>query len=93
MRSESRNGSIESSTGFEEIVFDSKSAHSGSQSSIGSIGSIGSVASNASGRRGPLSYWAKVGMNAVKKVGACWRCKILKKPVSDDQKQYERTLH
>ncbi|CZR51530.1 uncharacterized protein PAC_01407 [Phialocephala subalpina] len=71
----SRRGSVHSgaSTGYEEIVFDSKSAHSGSQASIGSANSVGS------GRRGPLSRLARAGMNAVKEVGACWRCKFLKK--------------
>ena len=50
--------------------------------------SIGSAASSAtsfsSGRRGPLGTLARVGMKALKAVGgACWRCKILRKVVSD----------
>ncbi|PVH83660.1 hypothetical protein DL98DRAFT_110572 [Cadophora sp. DSE1049] len=58
-------------TEYQEIVFDSNSVHSG--------GSNNSAASGASGRRGPLSEWARAGMNAVKKIGACWRCKFLRK--------------
>jgi hypothetical protein len=38
--------------------------------------------SGASGRRGPLDSISKAAMNAVKRVGACWRCKILRKTVS-----------
>ncbi|KAE8440569.1 hypothetical protein EG329_007227 [Mollisiaceae sp. DMI_Dod_QoI] len=73
---ETRRGSVHSggSPGYKEIVFDSKSVYSESQVSVGSANSAGS------GRRGPLSRLARAGMNAVKKVGACWRCKILKKP-------------
>jgi hypothetical protein len=68
----SRRSSVHSraSSGYQEIVFDSKSANSGSQ------------ASNASGRRGPLDAITKAAMNAVKRVGACWRCKFLRKSVS-----------
>jgi hypothetical protein len=62
--------SRKSSTGYEEFVFDSRSDRSGSQASVRSN------ASCASGRRGPLSEWARAGMNAVKKIGACWRCKL-----------------
>lgn len=58
------------STGYEEIVFDSRSDRSDSQASVRSN------ASCVSGRRGPLSEWARAGMNAVKKIGACWRCKL-----------------
>lgn len=43
--------------------------------------------SGVSGRRGPLDLISKAAMNAVKKVGACWRCRILRKTVS------ERTSH
>lgn len=60
-------------SGYQEIVFDSNSVHSESGTS---------VASGASGRRGPLTELARAGMNAVKKVGACWRCKFLRKTVS-----------
>jgi hypothetical protein len=50
--------------------------------------SIGSAASSASsfssGRRGPLGTLARASMKALKAVGgACWRCKILRKIVSD----------
>jgi hypothetical protein len=58
------------STGYQEIVFDSKSINSGSQ------------ASGVSGRQGPLDAVAKAAMNAVKRIGACWRCKFLRKKVS-----------
>jgi hypothetical protein len=72
-----RSGSIHSgaSTGLhhQDFTFDSNSVYSGSQAS---------VMSAASGRRGPLNDWARAGMNAVKKVGACWRCKFLRKTVS-----------
>ena len=74
----SRRSSIHSngaSSGYQEIVFDSRSAYSGSQASIVS------GASAASGRRGPLDSFAKAAMNAVKRVGACWRCKFLRKSV------------
>jgi hypothetical protein len=37
--------------------------------------------SGRSGRTGPLSDLARVGMKAVKKVGACWRCVFLRKKV------------
>lgn len=60
-----------SSSVYQEMVFDSRSMHS----------SQGSIASDASGRRGPLSGLARAGMNAVRKVGACWRCKVLRKSV------------
>lgn len=50
------------SSAYEENAFDSNSVHSGSQASVGS---------GASGRRGPLSDWARAGMNTVKRVGAC----------------------
>jgi DNA-directed RNA polymerase subunit RPC12/RpoP len=74
-----RSASIHSgaSTGLhhQDFIFDSNSVYSGSQAS---------VTSAASGRRGPLNDWARAGMNAVKKVGACWRCKFLRKIVSID---------
>jgi hypothetical protein len=58
------------SCGYEEIVFDSRSEESGSQASIQSNTSC------ASGRRGPLGELARAGMKAVKRIGACWRCKL-----------------
>jgi hypothetical protein len=61
---------VAASPGYEEIVFDSRSDRSGGQTSVRSN------ASCASGRRGPLNEWARAGMNAVKQVGACWRCKL-----------------
>lgn len=51
------------------------------EESTRSSASGASGASTGSGRRGPLSDWARAGMNAVKKVGACWRCIILRKKV------------
>lgn len=76
---QSRAGSCYSgSSGYKEFVFDSNSVHSGSQAS---------AASGGSGRRGPLSGLARAGMNAVKQVGACWRCKFLRKTVSHRQNQ------
>jgi len=70
----SRSGSIHSgASGYKEYIFDASSMHSGSQAS---------ATSAASGRRGPLSDCARAGMNAVRKAGACWRCKFLRKTVS-----------
>lgn len=60
----------EVASGFQEIVFDSRSVGSSSQ------GSVQSSTSCASGRRGPLSELARIGMKAVKKLGACWRYKL-----------------
>jgi hypothetical protein len=67
----SRKSSINkgASSGFHESVFNSNSAQSSSRSSIG--------------RRGPLDTFARAAMNAVKAVKACWRCKVLRKLVSD----------
>ena len=65
------------SSGYQEIVFDSKSVNS-----VGSNASAASAASATSGRRGPLTDWARAKMNAVKKVGACWKCKFTRKIVS-----------
>jgi hypothetical protein len=56
---------------FGEIVWDSGSAYSN-----------GSEISVSSGRRGPLNKATRATMKAVKMIGACWRCKILRKPVS-----------
>jgi hypothetical protein len=66
------------SSEYQEFVFDSRSDHSGSHTSLPSFDPN---PSRASGRRGPLSEWARVEMNAVKKMGACWRCKFLRKNV------------
>jgi hypothetical protein len=55
---------------YQEMVFDSRPPYSESQASVYSNNSY------ASGRRGPLSELAKAGMNAVRKIGACWRCKL-----------------
>ncbi|KAH8668091.1 hypothetical protein BGZ60DRAFT_528428 [Tricladium varicosporioides] len=70
----SRRSSAQSrgSTGYQEIVFDSKSVDSGSQ------------ASGVSGRQGPLDSVAIAAMNAVKRIGACWRCKFLRKSCSPE---------
>ena len=70
-----RKSSIHSaaSSGYREIVFDSGSVHSGSHVSNTSA---------ASGRRGPLTEAARAGMKVLKKLGACWRCKFLRKTVS-----------
>lgn len=37
--------------------------------------------SQSPGRRGPLDTIARAGIGALKAVGACWRCKILRKKV------------
>ncbi|KAF2806453.1 uncharacterized protein BDZ99DRAFT_95248 [Mytilinidion resinicola] len=58
------------SSGYEEIVLDANPTRSSSQTSA------------LSGRRGPTGNLAKATMNAIKKVGAFWRCKILRKTVS-----------
>jgi hypothetical protein len=55
--------------------FDSISAYSGSKASVAS----GPLRRS----RGPLSKLGKLGMNAVRKVGACWRCRFLRKPMSE----------
>ena len=66
------------SSEYQEFVFDSRSEHSVSHTSLPSVDPN---PSRVSGRRGPLSEWARVGMNAVKKKGACWRCKFLRKNI------------
>lgn len=53
---------------FREIVFDSNRNRSSSRAS-------------ASSRRQPLHDDARQMMRAVKAVGACWRCKVFRKPV------------
>ena len=65
-------------SGYEEIIFDSRSTNSGSQASV------------TSGRRGPLNGFTKSAMNAVKRVGACWRCKFLRKSVSSVNQHAEK---
>ena len=74
-----RRSSVKSqaSSSYNEIIFDSSSACSRT-----SLSSAVSQASVSSGRRTPLSEVARVGMNIMRKVGACWRCKILRKTVS-----------
>jgi hypothetical protein len=73
----SRRSSIQNNAGhgFKEIIFDSRSNNSAS-SSAGSFQSFSSV------RSGRLSDVARNMMRAVKEIGACWRCKILRKVVS-----------
>jgi hypothetical protein len=44
------------------------------------------------GRRGPLGEAARVAVRAVKVVGACWRCKILRKKVRDLIKE-QQSVH
>jgi hypothetical protein len=58
------------SSGYQEIIFDSNSAHS---STLGSA---------CSGRSGPLDKVAIAAMRLVKAVGACWKCKFLRKKVN-----------
>lgn len=70
---------------YQGAVRSSKSSvHSGSQASVSasSAASDASMASNVSSRRGRLSELARAGMKALKGIGACWRCKFLRKPVS-----------
>jgi hypothetical protein len=70
----------QASLGYQDnvFIFDSRSVCSSSQTSVASTTS---VASAPSGRRGPLSEIARAGMNAVRKLGACWKCKFLRKTV------------
>jgi hypothetical protein len=67
-----KRGSVrnDSTAGYQEIVFESSSVHSGDQAS---------APPTPSGRKGPLSEVARAGMRAVKKIGSCWRCKFLRK--------------
>lgn len=55
---------------FQEYIFHSNPSRSTSR------------ASAASRRRGPLNIGARATMSAVKEVGACWRCKAMRKSVS-----------
>jgi hypothetical protein len=61
--------SKESTSGYQELVFDSNLSRTVSWTSA------------SSGRRGPLGTVARAAMNAVKAVGSCWRCKFLRKQV------------
>jgi hypothetical protein len=70
MKSVSRSSSANRSVGFQEIVFDSNPSRPASR------------ISGSSGRRGPLDTMARAAMKAVKALGACWRCKWLRKDVS-----------
>jgi hypothetical protein len=70
MKSVSRSSSANRSVGFQEIVFDSNPSRPASR------------ISGSSGRRGPLDTMARAAMKAVKTLGACWRCKWLRKDVS-----------
>jgi hypothetical protein len=60
------------SSGYQEIVFDSKSALSSGDRSANS------------GRSGPMGIVAIAAMKLVKAVGACWKCKFLRKKVRID---------
>lgn len=68
-KSASRSSSANGSSGPREIVFDSNPSRA--QSGI----------SKSSGRKGPLDAMARAAMKAVKVLGACWRCKIMRKEV------------
>jgi hypothetical protein len=62
------------SSGFQEIIFDSRSNYSESQ------------LSGTSGRRGPLSAVGRNAMNAVRRIGACWKCKFSRQTVCSSSK-------
>jgi hypothetical protein len=69
----SRHSSVQSkdsTSGYQELVFDSNLSRTVSWTSA------------SSGRRGPLGTVARAAMNAVKAVGSCWRCKFLRKQVN-----------
>jgi hypothetical protein len=59
----------QASSGYQEIVFDSGSSRPSSP--------------GTPGRRGPLDAAARAAMKAVKAIKACWRCKFLRKNVSN----------
>jgi hypothetical protein len=61
----------QASSGYQEIVFDSGSSHPSSP--------------GTPGRRSPLDAAARAAMKAVKAVRACWRCKFLRKTVSNSR--------
>ncbi|KAH6714224.1 hypothetical protein BKA61DRAFT_607420 [Leptodontidium sp. MPI-SDFR-AT-0119] len=67
-----RRANCSANLGYETVVFDASSTYS-TRSQV-------SATSTSSGRLGPLSSLARSGMNAVIKVGACWRCRFLRKP-------------
>lgn len=77
---ESEDGSEDSYSQF----YWSESAHSDA--------SVPSVVSGRSCRTGPLSDWARAGMNAVKRVGACWRCIFLRKKVGSQTPRDEISI-
>lgn len=58
------------SSGYQEIIFDSCSGRSIS------------TESTCSTRRGSMDSISRAAMKAVKSIGACWRCKFLRKTVS-----------
>lgn len=58
-----------SSTRFQEIVFDANPSHPSS------------ATSTSSGRNRPLDSIARAAMKAVKAISACWRCRFLRKQV------------
>jgi hypothetical protein len=64
----------EMSSDYQESVFDAASHHSRSHSRPHSMSS--------SGRQGPLYHSALAGMKAIKRIGPCWRCRVLRKAVS-----------
>jgi hypothetical protein len=73
----SRSSSANRSVGFQEIVFNSNPSRPASRVS--------------SGRRGPLDAMARAAVKAVKALGACWRCKWLRKDVSRLAPSYKCT--
>lgn len=60
----------ESSTRFQELVFDTN------------LSRTSSITSASSKRHKPLDSIARAAMKAVKAIGACWRCRFLRKQVS-----------
>jgi hypothetical protein len=68
LKDNSKTKLVGESSSFREIVFDSNRNRSSSRAS-------------ASSRRQPLDDDARQMMRAVKAVGACWRCKVFRKPV------------
>jgi len=78
-----RSANDNASSGYQQIVFDA--------SSIYSTRSQTTATSASSGRHGPLSSLARAGMNAVMKVGACWRCRFLRKLVGKSPRGWSNT--
>jgi hypothetical protein len=68
-----RSANDNASSGYQNIIFDATSIYSNRSQT--------SATSASSRRHGPLSSLARAGMNAVVKVGACWRCRFLRKLV------------